>query len=116
MLQVLQLESPEKILDFSVYVGGVRADLGPLGCRSSGLGVDTDAALRRKRTLRSESSEVAPTQTGSKSKTLNMHAVTVDNSGSPRKRTLSRGISEDESLRSIITEVSSLYCSVRPGG
>ncbi|XP_029682180.1 uncharacterized protein isoform X2 [Takifugu rubripes] len=36
-----------------------------------------------------------------------MHSITVDNSGSPRKRTLSRGISEDESLRSIITETES---------
>ncbi|KAM9860363.1 uncharacterized protein ACBR49_018382 isoform 2-T2 [Aulostomus maculatus] len=33
-----------------------------------------------------------------------MHSVTLDGSGSPRKRPLSRGISEDESLRSIIKE------------
>nr|XP_046240051.1 leucine-rich repeat flightless-interacting protein 1 isoform X3 [Scatophagus argus] len=33
-----------------------------------------------------------------------MHSVTLDGSGSPRKRTFSRGISEDESLRSIIKE------------
>lgn len=106
MLQVFNLESSENIFYFSVYVGGVRANLGPLAFRRSGLGVDSAAALRRKQTLRSEASEVAPTQTRSKYKTLNMHSITVDNSGSPRKRTLSRGISEDESLRSIITEVS----------
>lgn len=35
-----------------------------------------------------------------------MHSVTLDSSGSPKKRTLSRGLSEDESLRSIIKEVS----------
>ncbi len=35
-----------------------------------------------------------------------MHSVTLDGSGSPRKRTFSRGISEDESLRSLIKEVS----------
>ncbi len=35
-----------------------------------------------------------------------MHSVTLDSSGSPKKRTLSRGMSEDESLRSIIKEVS----------
>lgn len=35
-----------------------------------------------------------------------MHSVTLDGSGgSPRKRTISRGLSEDESLRSIIKEV-----------
>ncbi|XP_019132212.1 leucine-rich repeat flightless-interacting protein 1 [Larimichthys crocea] len=34
-----------------------------------------------------------------------MHSVTVDSGGSPKKRTLSRGLSEDESLRSIIKEV-----------
>ncbi|XP_070699474.1 tropomyosin Per a 7.0103 isoform X2 [Pempheris klunzingeri] len=33
-----------------------------------------------------------------------MHSVTLDGSGSPRKRTFSRGMSEDESLRSIIKE------------
>ncbi|XP_035487905.1 leucine-rich repeat flightless-interacting protein 1 [Scophthalmus maximus] len=33
-----------------------------------------------------------------------MHSVTMDSSGSPKKRTFSRGLSEDESLRSIITE------------
>ncbi|XP_040060129.1 uncharacterized protein LOC120835332 isoform X2 [Gasterosteus aculeatus] len=33
-----------------------------------------------------------------------MHSVTLDSSGSPKKRTLSRGLSEDESLRSIIKE------------
>ncbi|XP_071767306.1 uncharacterized protein LOC139921038 isoform X3 [Centroberyx gerrardi] len=33
-----------------------------------------------------------------------MHSVTLDRSGSPKKRTLSRGMSEDESLRSIIKE------------
>lgn len=33
-----------------------------------------------------------------------MHSVTLDSSGSPKKRTLSRGISEDESLRSFIKE------------
>lgn len=33
-----------------------------------------------------------------------MHSVTLDSSGSPRKRTISRGFSEDESLRSIIKE------------
>lgn len=36
-----------------------------------------------------------------------MHSVTLDSSGSPRKRTFSRGLSEDESLRSIIKEVGS---------
>lgn len=35
-----------------------------------------------------------------------MHSVTLDSSGSPKKRTFSRGISEDESLRSLIKEVS----------
>lgn len=35
-----------------------------------------------------------------------MHSAHLDSNGSPRKRTLSRGISEDESLRSIINEVS----------
>lgn len=34
-----------------------------------------------------------------------MHSVTLDSSGSPKKRTLSRGVSEDESLRSLIKEV-----------
>ncbi|TKS71501.1 hypothetical protein D9C73_005047 [Collichthys lucidus] len=34
-----------------------------------------------------------------------MHSVAVDSGGSPKKRTLSRGLSEDESLRSIIKEV-----------
>lgn len=34
-----------------------------------------------------------------------MHSVTLDSSGSPKKWTLSRGMSEDESLRSIIKEV-----------
>ncbi|CAK6955730.1 leucine-rich repeat flightless-interacting protein 2 isoform X2 [Scomber scombrus] len=33
-----------------------------------------------------------------------MHSVTLDGSGSPRKRALSRGMSEDESLRNIIKE------------
>ncbi|XP_061911611.1 uncharacterized protein si:ch1073-456m8.1 [Entelurus aequoreus] len=36
-----------------------------------------------------------------------MLSVTVDNSGSPKKRTLSRGIGEDESLRSFIKEAES---------
>lgn len=36
-----------------------------------------------------------------------MHSVTLDSSGSPRKRALSRGLSEDESLRSIIKETES---------
>ncbi|XP_041818871.1 leucine-rich repeat flightless-interacting protein 2 isoform X2 [Chelmon rostratus] len=36
-----------------------------------------------------------------------MHSVTLDSSGSPKKRTFSRGISEDESLRSIIKETDS---------
>lgn len=36
-----------------------------------------------------------------------MHSVTLDSSGSPKKRTLSRGMSEDESLRSIIKETES---------
>ncbi|XP_013883828.1 uncharacterized protein LOC106532336 [Austrofundulus limnaeus] len=36
-----------------------------------------------------------------------MHSVAVDGSGSPRKRAFSRGLSEDESLRSIITETES---------
>ncbi|KAM4613428.1 uncharacterized protein ACJ7VT_011527 isoform 2-T2 [Polymixia lowei] len=36
-----------------------------------------------------------------------MHSVTLDRSGSPKKRTLSRGISEDESLRNIIKETES---------
>lgn len=35
-----------------------------------------------------------------------MLSVSLDSSGSPRKRTISRGLSEDESLRSIISEVS----------
>lgn len=35
-----------------------------------------------------------------------MLSVTIDSSGSPKKRSFSRGISEDESLRSIIKEVS----------
>lgn len=34
-----------------------------------------------------------------------MHSVTLDGSGSPRKRAFSRGLSEDESLRNIIKEV-----------
>ncbi|XP_053172149.1 leucine-rich repeat flightless-interacting protein 2 isoform X2 [Scomber japonicus] len=33
-----------------------------------------------------------------------MHSVTLDGSGSPRKRAFSRGLSEDESLRNIIKE------------
>ncbi|XP_067443757.1 golgin subfamily A member 2 isoform X1 [Thunnus thynnus] len=33
-----------------------------------------------------------------------MHSVTLDGSGSPKKRSFSRGMSEDESLRSIIKE------------
>ncbi|XP_008318385.1 myosin-4 [Cynoglossus semilaevis] len=33
-----------------------------------------------------------------------MLSVSLDSSGSPRKRTISRGLSEDESLRSIISE------------
>ncbi|KAM4588603.1 uncharacterized protein PAE49_003018 isoform 2-T2 [Odontesthes bonariensis] len=36
-----------------------------------------------------------------------MHSVTLDSSGSPKKRTFSRGLSEDESLRSIIKETES---------
>ncbi|KAJ3603407.1 hypothetical protein NHX12_031149 [Muraenolepis orangiensis] len=36
-----------------------------------------------------------------------MHSVAIDRSGSPKKRTLSRGISEDESLRIIIQETES---------
>ncbi|MEQ2292011.1 hypothetical protein AMECASPLE_018781 [Ameca splendens] len=36
-----------------------------------------------------------------------MHSAALDSSGSPRKRTVSRGISEDESLRSIIKETES---------
>ncbi|XP_069012233.1 uncharacterized protein [Embiotoca jacksoni] len=36
-----------------------------------------------------------------------MHSVAIDSSGSPKKRTFSRGISEDESLRSIIKETES---------
>ncbi|XP_074488005.1 uncharacterized protein LOC141765706 [Sebastes fasciatus] len=36
-----------------------------------------------------------------------MHSVTLDSNGSPKKRTLSRGLSEDESLRSIIKETES---------
>lgn len=43
-----------------------------------------------------------------------MHSVTLDSSGSPKKRTLSRGISEDESLRSIIKEVSEEIRVSRP--
>lgn len=41
-----------------------------------------------------------------KKKRENMHSVTLDSSGSPKKRSFSRGMSEDESLRSIIKEVS----------
>ncbi|XP_029358680.1 unconventional myosin-XVIIIa isoform X2 [Echeneis naucrates] len=36
-----------------------------------------------------------------------MHSVALDSSGSPKKRTFSRGLSEDESLRSIIKEAES---------
>ncbi|KAJ4927123.1 hypothetical protein JOQ06_014860 [Pogonophryne albipinna] len=36
-----------------------------------------------------------------------MHSVTLESNGSPRKRTISRGLSEDESLRSIIKETES---------
>ncbi|XP_029906788.1 leucine-rich repeat flightless-interacting protein 2 isoform X2 [Myripristis murdjan] len=36
-----------------------------------------------------------------------MHSVTLERNGSPKKRTLSRGMSEDESLRSIIKETES---------
>ncbi|XP_008282923.1 leucine-rich repeat flightless-interacting protein 2 [Stegastes partitus] len=36
-----------------------------------------------------------------------MHSVNLDSSGSPKKRTFSRGLSEDESLRSIIKETES---------
>ncbi|XP_027857924.1 leucine-rich repeat flightless-interacting protein 2 isoform X1 [Xiphophorus couchianus] len=36
-----------------------------------------------------------------------MHSAALDSSGSPRKRTVSRGMSEDESLRSIIKETES---------
>ncbi|XP_040889554.1 leucine-rich repeat flightless-interacting protein 1 isoform X2 [Toxotes jaculatrix] len=36
-----------------------------------------------------------------------MHSATLDSSGSPKKRTFSRGLSEDESLRSIIQETES---------
>ncbi|XP_015226114.1 PREDICTED: leucine-rich repeat flightless-interacting protein 1-like [Cyprinodon variegatus] len=36
-----------------------------------------------------------------------MHSAALDSSGSPRKRTISRGMSEDESLRSIIKETES---------
>ncbi|XP_014859697.1 PREDICTED: leucine-rich repeat flightless-interacting protein 2-like isoform X2 [Poecilia mexicana] len=36
-----------------------------------------------------------------------MHSAALDSSGSPRKRTVSRGMSEDESLRSIIKETDS---------
>lgn len=36
-----------------------------------------------------------------------MHSVTLDSSGSPKKRSFSRGVSEDESLRSIIKETDS---------
>lgn len=36
-----------------------------------------------------------------------MHSVTLDSSGSPKKRSFSRGMSEDESLRSIIKETDS---------
>lgn len=89
-----------------LYVGGVSDNVDPTAFRNSSLGVDTTAPLRRKQTLLPQASEAAPTQARSKYKTLNMHSGTVDNNGSPRKRTLSRGISEDESLRSIITEVS----------
>ncbi|KAK0145516.1 hypothetical protein N1851_015541 [Merluccius polli] len=35
-----------------------------------------------------------------------MHSVSVDRSGSPKKKSLSRGVSEDESLRILIQEVS----------
>lgn len=35
-----------------------------------------------------------------------MLSVALESNGSPKKRTFSRGISEDESLRSIIKEVS----------
>lgn len=43
---------------------------------------------------------ISPTQTA------NMLSVALESNGSPKKRTFSRGISEDESLRSIIKEVS----------
>ncbi|KAM4740529.1 uncharacterized protein FYW61_002247 [Anableps anableps] len=36
-----------------------------------------------------------------------MHSAALDSSGSPRKRTVSRGMSEDESLRNIIKETES---------
>ncbi|XP_007540786.1 leucine-rich repeat flightless-interacting protein 2 isoform X2 [Poecilia formosa] len=36
-----------------------------------------------------------------------MHSAALDSSGSPRKRTVSRGMSEDESLRNIIKETDS---------
>ncbi|KAG7218469.1 hypothetical protein INR49_009346 [Caranx melampygus] len=36
-----------------------------------------------------------------------MHSVTLDSSASPKKRTISRGMSEDESLRNIIKETES---------
>ncbi|KAL0978252.1 hypothetical protein UPYG_G00168010 [Umbra pygmaea] len=36
-----------------------------------------------------------------------MHSGTLESAGSPRKRTLSRGVSEDESLRNIIKETDS---------
>ncbi|XP_054472367.1 leucine-rich repeat flightless-interacting protein 1 isoform X2 [Anoplopoma fimbria] len=36
-----------------------------------------------------------------------MHSAALDSSGSPKKRTISRGLSEDESLRSVIKETES---------
>lgn len=44
--------------------------------------------------------------TRSATQTPNMLSVALESNGSPKKRTFSRGISEDESLRSIIKEVS----------
>lgn len=44
--------------------------------------------------------------TAASDKSQKMHSAALDGSGSPRKRAFSRGLSEDESLRSIISEVS----------
>lgn len=46
--------------------------------------------------------KASPVDTVASDKPQKMHSAALDGSGSPRKRAFSRGLSEDESLRSII--------------
>ena len=82
-----------------------RRQFTPLSCECVGSKPPNTSSPNRERERESEHGGVSYIKLHRKHK--KMHSVTLDSSGgSPRKRTISRGLSEDESLRSIIKEVS----------